>query len=44
MVELLFNIEEGRRKAALDAWEDEGGHVAADTAQEPFSINKETEA
>jgi len=32
MVELLFNIEQGRRKAALDEWENEGGRVAADTA------------
>jgi hypothetical protein len=38
MVELLFNLEQGRRKAALDAWENEGGRVAAETAQEPFSI------
>ena len=41
MVELLFNIEQGRRKAALDAWENEGGRVAADSAQKPFSIVRE---
>ena len=39
MVELLFNIGQGRQKAALDAWENEGGRVAADTAHEPFSID-----
>ena len=44
MVELLFNIGQGRQKTALDAWENEGGRVAADTAQEPFSIVKENGA
>jgi len=39
MVELLFNTEQGRQKTALDEWENEGGRVAADTAQEPFSID-----
>jgi hypothetical protein len=39
MVELLFNIGQGRLKTALDAWENEGGLVAVDTAQEPFSID-----
>jgi len=39
MVELLFNIGQGRQKTALDAWENEGGRVAAETAQEPFSID-----
>jgi hypothetical protein len=39
MVELLFNIGQGRQKTALDAWENEGGRVAADPAQEPFSID-----
>ena len=38
MVELLFNIEQGRQKTALDEWENEGGLVAVDTAQESFSI------
>jgi len=44
MVELLFNIGQGRQKTALDAWENEGGRVAADTAQKPFSIVKENGA
>jgi hypothetical protein len=44
MVELLFNTGQGRRKTALDAWENEGGSVAADTAQEPFSIVRENGA
>jgi hypothetical protein len=39
MVELLFNVGQGRRKTALDAWENEGGSVAADTEKEPFSID-----
>ena len=39
MVELFFNPRQGRRKTALDAWENEGGRVAADTAPEPFSID-----
>ena len=39
MVDFLFNIGQGRRKTALDAWENEGGSVAADTEQEPFSID-----
>jgi len=41
MVGLLLNIEQGRRKIALDTWENEGGSVAADTAQVPFSIDRE---
>jgi hypothetical protein len=44
MVRLLFNMEKGRRKTALEAWENERGRVAADSAREPFSINTETEA
>jgi hypothetical protein len=44
MVELLFNTEHGRRKTALDEWENEGGSVAADTAQEPFPIVRESGA
>jgi hypothetical protein len=32
MVKLLFNTEQGRRKTALDAWENEDGSVAVDTA------------
>jgi len=39
MVELLFNTGQGRQKTALDAWENEGGRVAADTAHEPLSID-----
>ena len=39
MVELFFNTGQGRQKTALDAWENEGGSLAADTAQEPFSID-----
>jgi hypothetical protein len=39
MVKLLFNIGQGRHKTALDAWENEGGSVAADTAQEPFALD-----
>jgi len=44
MVEPLFNIEQGRRKTALDEWENEGGRVAVDTEQEPFSIVRENGA
>lgn len=44
MVQLLFNIDQRRRKTALEAWENEGGRVAADDAQEPLSINPESEA
>jgi hypothetical protein len=39
MVELLYNTGQGRRKTALDAWENEGGSLAADTEQEPLSID-----
>ena len=39
MVELLFSIGQGRLKTALDAWENEGGSLAADTEQEPLSID-----
>jgi hypothetical protein len=44
MVELLFNTGQGRQKTALDAWENEGGRVAAETAQEPFPIVRENGA
>jgi hypothetical protein len=44
MVELLFHTEQGRRKAALDEWENEGGSVAPDTAQEPCAIVRENGA
>jgi hypothetical protein len=39
MVELFFNPGQGRQKTALDAWENEGGSVAADTAQEPVALD-----
>ena len=44
IVERLRNLEQGRRKAALVDWENEGGRVAATDAaeQEPFSIDMET--
>jgi hypothetical protein len=41
MVELLFNTGQERQKKVLDTWENEGGSVAADNAQEPFSIVRE---
>ena len=44
MVELLFNTEQGRRKTALDEWENEGGSVGTDTAHEPLSIVRINEA
>jgi hypothetical protein len=44
VVELLFKTEQGRWKTALDEWENEGGSVAADTAQEPFPIVRENGA
>jgi hypothetical protein len=44
MVEPLFTTEQGRRKTSLDEWENEGGSVAADTAQEPFPIVRENGA
>ena len=41
LAELLFNTEQGRRNTALDEWENEGGRVVVDTAQEPFPIDRE---
>ena len=45
-VEHLRNIEQERRKAESDDWENEGGRVAATDAaeQDPFSIDTETVA